>query len=50
MGPAFIPRYIKYPGIEAYGLIGLFALLQAWLSLLDTGMTPTLGRELVGPS
>jgi O-antigen/teichoic acid export membrane protein len=46
MGLAFIPLYIKYLGIEAYGLIGLFAVLQAWLSLLDMGMTPTLGREM----
>lgn len=46
MGLAFIPLYIKYLGIEAYGLIGLFSLLQAWLSLLDMGMTPTLGREM----
>lgn len=46
MGLAFIPLYINYLGIEAYGLIGLFALLQAWLSLLDIGITPTLGREM----
>jgi len=46
MGLAFIPVYIKYLGIEAYGLIGVFALLQAWLTLLDVGMTPTLGREM----
>jgi O-antigen/teichoic acid export membrane protein len=46
MGLAFIPLYIKYLGIEAYSLIGLFTLLQAWLSLLDMGMTPTLGREM----
>lgn len=46
MGLAFIPLYIKYLGIEAYGLIGLFAVLQAWLSLLDMGMTPTLNREM----
>lgn len=46
MGLAFIPQYIKYLGIEAYGLIGLFAILQVWLSLLDMGMTPTLGREM----
>jgi O-antigen/teichoic acid export membrane protein len=46
MGLAFIPLYIKYLGIEAYGLIGLFSLLQVWLSLLDMGMTPTLGREM----
>lgn len=46
MGLAFIPLYIKYLGIEAYGLIGVFAILQAWLSLLDMGMTPTLSREM----
>ena len=46
MSLAFIPLYIKYLGIEAYGLIGLFALLQAWLTLLDMGMTPTLSREM----
>ncbi len=46
MGLAFVPLYIKYLGIEAYGLIGLFAVMQAWLSLLDLGMTPTLGREM----
>lgn len=46
MGLAFVPMYIKYLGIEAYGLIGLFAVLQAWLALLDMGMAPTLVREM----
>ena len=46
MALVFIPLYIKYLGIEAFGLIGLFAVLQAWLSLLDMGMTPTLNREM----
>ena len=46
MGLAFVPMYIKYLGIEAYGLIGIFAVLNAWFSLLDLGMTPTLGREM----
>jgi len=46
MGLAFIPFYIKYLGIEAYGLIGIFALLQAWLTLMDVGMKPALGREM----
>lgn len=46
MGLAFIPLYIKYLGIEAYGLIGIFAILQAWLGLLDMGMKPALGREM----
>lgn len=46
MGLAFIPLYIRYLGIEAYGVMGLFALTQAWLALLDMGMTPTIGREM----
>lgn len=46
MGLAFVPIYIDHLGIEAYGLVGIYALLQAWLSLLDVGMTPTLGREM----
>lgn len=46
MGLAFIPVYISYLGIEGFGLIGLFAVLTAWLSLLDMGITPTLSREM----
>ena len=46
MGLAFIPIYIQFLGMEAYGLIGLFAIMQAWLLLLDMGMTPTLIREM----
>lgn len=46
MGLAFIPLYIKYLGIEAYGVVGLFATLQACLGLLDMGLTPALGREM----
>lgn len=46
MGLVFVPLYIKYLGMEAYGLIGIFIMLQAWLALLDMGMTPTLSREM----
>jgi O-antigen/teichoic acid export membrane protein len=46
VGLAFIPLYIRYLGIEAYGLIGIFAILQAWLALLDLGLRPALGREM----
>lgn len=46
MGIAFVPLYIKYLGMESYGLIGVFAVMQAWLTLLDMGMTPTLNREM----
>jgi len=33
-------------GIDSYGLIGVFAILLAWLVLLDMGITPALGREM----
>ena len=46
MGLAFIPLYIKHLGMEAYGLIGSFFVLQAWLGLLDMGIRPALGREM----
>ena len=46
MGIAFLPLYIKYLGIEAFDLIGLFAVLSAALAILDMGMKPTLGREM----
>lgn len=46
MALAFVPVYIGYLGMEAFGLIGLFAMIQAWLTLLDMGMTPTLTREM----
>lgn len=45
MGIVFVPLYIQYLGIEAYGLIGVFAILQAWMTMLDMGMTPTITRE-----
>lgn len=46
MGIVFVPAYIRYIGIESYALIGIFSLLQAWLSLIDMGMKPALGREM----
>ena len=46
MGLAFVPLYVRYLGLEAYGLIGVFAVMQAWLTILDVGMTPTLNREM----
>ena len=46
MSLVFVPLYIKYLGMEAYGLIGIFAVLQAWLVLLDMGMKPAMAREM----
>jgi len=45
VGILLLPMYIKYMGSEAYGLIGFFAMLQAWFGVLDLGLTPTIGRE-----
>jgi O-antigen/teichoic acid export membrane protein len=46
MGLAFIPLYIHYLGVEAWGLVGFMATLQAWFVLLDMGLSPALGREM----
>jgi O-antigen/teichoic acid export membrane protein len=40
-----VPVYVRYMGIEAYGLIGFFTMLQMWFHLLDMGLTPTMARE-----
>jgi O-antigen/teichoic acid export membrane protein len=46
MSLVFIPLYLHFLGIEAYGLVGLFATLQAMSFLLDLGLSNTLNREL----
>lgn len=45
LGFLFVPLYIRYLGIESYGLIGFFATMQAILALLDMGIAPTMNRE-----
>jgi O-antigen/teichoic acid export membrane protein len=46
MALAFVPIYIQYLGIESYGLVGVFAILQASLGLFDLGMRPAVAREM----
>lgn len=46
VGIVFVPLYINYLGIEAYGIVGMFAMLSTLLGILDMGMTPTLSREM----
>jgi Membrane protein involved in the export of O-antigen and teichoic acid len=41
-----IPQYIKYLGIESYGLIGFYATLIGSMAVLDLGLSTTLNREL----
>lgn len=45
LGIVIVPLYLKYIGAEAYGLVGFFAMMQAWFNVLDIGLTPTLARE-----
>ncbi len=46
MGLIFIPLYIKFMGIESWGIIGIFATLQVIFGLLDIGLSSTLNREM----
>lgn len=44
-GIVIVPLYIRYMGSEAYGLVGFYAMLQAWFQMLDLGLSPTLSRQ-----
>jgi len=43
---AITPVYIRWLGVEAYGLIGFQITLQALMQVLDFGLSPTINREL----
>jgi O-antigen/teichoic acid export membrane protein len=42
---AFVPLYLKYLGLEAYGLIGLFATIQVWFSIFDFGLNQAINKQ-----
>jgi len=46
MSFAFVPFYIHFMGVEAYGLIGVFTTLLAVFAVLDLGASTTVTREL----
>ncbi|MBI5839974.1 MAG: oligosaccharide flippase family protein [Chloroflexi bacterium] len=47
VGMVAIPLYVKYLGIEGYGLVGFYMTLQATFnSFLDFGLSVTINREL----
>ncbi len=46
VGILIMPFYLGHLGAEVYGLIGFYTVLQAWLQLLDAGMSPALVREI----
>ena len=41
----FVPIYIHYLGIESYGLIGFYAMLQGSISVLELGLSRACTRE-----
>src|SRR6185295_10449644 len=43
---AVVPFYLKYLGIEAYGLVGFLVFTQGIVQLLDFGLSPTISREV----
>lgn len=46
IGLVLVPLYIRFLGIEAYGLIGVYLSLTGLLSVMDMGLGATLNREL----
>ncbi len=46
----FVPLYIKYLGVESYGVIGFFGSIQSVLYLLDMGLSLTFSREIAALS
>ena len=46
VGILIMPFYLRHLGAEVYGVIGFYTVLQAWLTLLDAGMSPSLVREV----
>ena len=42
----FLPVYLKFMGVEAYGLVGFYLSLTAVLVILDLGLSTTINREL----
>jgi O-antigen/teichoic acid export membrane protein len=46
IGLLVVPLYLKFIGVEGYGLIGFYAVLSSLLSIVDAGFSATAGREL----
>ena len=46
MAILFVPSYVKILGIEAYGLIGFYSLVQMFLTIFEMGVYPVLGRHM----
>jgi O-antigen/teichoic acid export membrane protein len=42
----FLPFYLRFLGVEAYGVVGFYAVLQGVMIIADLGLTATLNREM----
>ena len=42
----FIPVYLRFIGVEGYGIIGFFTLLQSVIGFMDLGIGAALNREM----
>lgn len=40
-----VPFYLKWLGADAYGLVGLASMVQAWIMLLSAAVMPVMGRQ-----
>ena len=45
MGICFVPLYLKFIGVEGYGLVGFFILLSSAMSMFDGGFGAVATRE-----
>lgn len=43
---AVVPIYLRYLGVDAYGLVGVLVTLQFLFQILDLGIAPTVNREV----
>lgn len=46
LGVITIPIYLKTLGVESYGLISFYAMLQGLFLLLEVGLSPAVSREI----
>lgn len=46
VGIMVLPAYLRFLGMESFGLVGFILTLQGWFLLLDLGLSPTASREM----
>ena len=46
MGLVFVPFYIRWMGVESYGIVGVFTSLVGILAVLDLGLSQAMTREM----